>query len=66
LTHRCLGDEIPDLELDDSVGTCGCGGYTMFEVPYERSDGSRGLVTACAACDLGIRWPRLAPADAVH
>lgn len=65
LPDRCVGNDLLDLtEASDpvAVATQGCGGQTRFELPYKREDGSIGKVVACASCDLGIRWPKLAVA----
>lgn len=63
LPDRCAGESQPDLTLPDEdyhYATQSCGGQTRFAMPYEKEDGTMGVVTGCASCDLGIRWPRVA------
>lgn len=55
----------PDLAelygLDVDASTQGCYGHTRFALSYETEAGHGGIVSACAICDTGVAWPRLAP-----
>lgn len=64
LPERCLSRELDDLtRAADPVptATCGCGGRTLFTLPYVGVGEQPLSLRACAVCDLATRWPRLQP-----
>jgi len=43
------------------VYSCGCGGTTRFQIPYEDERGQTRAATLCGVCDAPYMTPRFEP-----